>query len=221
VKTRIVALVAVAGFAGVASAQSVQSSLSVAGASNVGGNAYEVDISGGDAGSLTITLFSQVINPGNTLGIASVRGDINTANSGVDVAFSNSQHLAPYTLLPTVAPGATTAYQPGLDSSLFPAAGPQPDSSLLGNAGPVAMFSFVIDFSNATDGGTLVLTNVVPPTGAQVVGGWFAFFGVWQPTGNVAVPYTGAEAVTITFVPAPGALALLGLGGLVAGRRRR
>lgn len=220
-KTRIVALVAVAGFAGVASAQTAVHSLGVTGATQVGPNAYEVDISGGDAGALTITLFGQLVNPGNLNGLVSSRGNLLTGNSGVDVGFSGVAFVAPFTALAGFEPPASANinYQPGFDAGGFPSAGPQPSPAVLGVGAPVAMFRYTIDFSNATDGGTITITDEA--IASQANQSFFAFLGVWNAAVNVDVPVTGAGAVTITFVPAPGALALLGLGGLVAGRRRR
>ncbi len=43
----------------------------------------------------------------------------------------------------------------------------------------------------------------------------------WADGVNPEISFGANSTVTITFVPAPGALAMLGLGGLVAGRRRR
>jgi uncharacterized protein (TIGR03382 family) len=51
------------------------------------------------------------------------------------------------------------------------------------------------------------------------------FLTLWDSFQDGAVfpdlVFDSGSSVTITFVPAPGAMAVLGLGGLVAGRRRR
>lgn len=84
---------------------------------------------------------------------------------------------------------------------------------------PVAIFQFTITVGAAYNLGdviTLSIADFLNPTttGAR----WYNNIG-----GTTAVndPNPVLRSGTLTFVPTPGALALLGLGGLVAGRRRR
>jgi MYXO-CTERM domain-containing protein len=98
---------------------------------------------------------------------------------------------------------------------IFPPFIPAADDSLLG-AGPVLLGTVtvtidansagVIDWSTAAGGGAFIL-EIFTDDGAD---------GVFDQFTSVA---HGSATVTVT--PAPSAMALLGLGGLVAGRRRR
>lgn len=218
--SRFIVSVAVAGFTGVASAQSTTTnSLSVIGATQVRSNTYEVDISSSNAGSLTIVLSSQLINPGNLRGIASARGNLITTNTDVDIAFGATTHLTPYDLTPSSLGGPISNYQPGYNSSNFPSNLPQPDEALLGIGSPVPVYSLVINYSNASDISSLTVSDDF--ISSFIIGDFLNFMGLWFPIQSTTVATAGAEPITITFVPAPGTLALLSLGGLLATRRRR
>ncbi len=77
----------------------------------------------------------------------------------------------------------------------------------------------------STPGGSYTISGI---TGGGVIGGYYASssfgfvaYSVWNDgTGNSAGHFGGTGWVNLVPVPAPGALALLGLAGL-AGRRRR
>lgn len=85
---------------------------------------------------------------------------------------------------------------------------------------PVAVFqfTFVAGAGNLGDTISMAVTNFLNPTTNGVR--WFS--SLTTTTGNaVSDPNPVLREGTLTYVPTPGALALLGLGGLVAGRRRR
>lgn len=63
----------------------------------------------------------------------------------------------------------------------------------------------------------LALPNIVLSQGNLRVEGFESFVDALAPNGNIS----GTLTIQATFVPAPGAAALLGMGGLVATRRRR
>ena len=72
-----------------------------------------------------------------------------------------------------------------------------------------------------TDGG--MLQDFVVPTGATRVFFGFADAGYFTGEPGTYADNDGAFAADVSFnvVPAPGSIALLGLGGLIATRRRR
>lgn len=84
---------------------------------------------------------------------------------------------------------------------------------------PVAIFQFTFTVGGSYNLGDVIsvaVTNFLNPTttGAR----WFNNIGGTTATND---PNPILREGTLRFVPTPGALALLGLGGLVAGRRRR
>jgi hypothetical protein len=101
---------------------------------------------------------------------------------------------------------------------------PQPVAGTVGLNDWVSTFEFTIDpAAGATSYGIDLTGNVLAATGWNIIqstppgaGPGFVLFG---PVAGPASPITGH--LTVTIVPAPGAAALLGLGGLVAIRRRR
>lgn len=81
----------------------------------------------------------------------------------------------------------------------------------------IAIYNFNATLqSNATRAMVVTLGGVQ----AQTFTSWAKANGVWGPASPVNAQATGG-AITIQILPAPGAAALLGLGGLVATRRRR
>lgn len=76
--------------------------------------------------------------------------------------------------------------------------------------------------SGSTNDGSYSSTHIIAKNNPVAAGAsWtFSFFHDWNST--FAEPITWSNAsITVHRVPAPGAMALLGLGGLAAGRRRR
>ncbi|MCC5822863.1 MAG: PEP-CTERM sorting domain-containing protein [Phycisphaerales bacterium] len=76
--------------------------------------------------------------------------------------------------------------------------------------------------SVSTDDGFYSSTHIIAKDN-PVAGGaeWtFSFFHNWNSTAATPITWENAS-ITVHRVPAPGAMALLGLGGLAAGRRRR
>ncbi len=102
-----------------------------------------------------------------------------------------------------------------------------PTSGIIAPAGTQNLHLFTFRFTAGglipADGGSRVLTANVFRNGfgtaaaSQGVGRWW--LNVADATANNFA--TVIDTATVTIVPTPGALALLGLGGLVAGRRRR
>jgi hypothetical protein len=84
-----------------------------------------------------------------------------------------------------------------------------------GDADPLAD---AVDPSNTGPGGSGA--SLAAGTYTIVVGGYNTAFGatIGSITAGAAA---GAYSLDVTYVPAPGAVALMGLAGLVAGRRRR
>ncbi len=87
------------------------------------------------------------------------------------------------------------------------------------SSNPVAIFQYTFTVGsnyNLGDTISLAITEFLNPTTTGVR--WYN-----NASGTTAVndPNPELRTGTLTFVPTPGALALLGLGGLVAGRRRR
>ena len=218
--TRTIALLAAAAFTGVASAQTnITNSLSVIGASHVGPNAYEVDIYNRNTGSLTIVLSSQLNNPGNFRGISAVIGNLHTVNAGVNVAYGATTHAIPFNSWAADPGGTFSNYQALYNSQHFPSALPQPTGDILGIGAPVDIYTLVINFSNATNTGTITISDDF--TQGFAFNAFAALAGSWVSFDNPPVSRVGAQPVTISFIPTPGALSLLGLGSLLATRRRR
>ena len=95
----------------------------------------------------------------------------------------------------------------------------------------VQVFRFGIDLSNETTARTLLVD--APLAGQQVSTGTTRYIGLYT-TSNASNPNPASQIAfgtgatqssvvsgTITIIPTPASLALLGLGGLVVGRRRR
>jgi uncharacterized protein (TIGR03382 family) len=112
---------------------------------------------------------------------------------------------------------------------------PAPPAVVRGRNGFISTFAIVLaaatnDFDVTAAGNTLVATawNVIQTTEPDP-GPDGLFDGIDDTNGSIlyapatlpAIPFTGCTAHFLTAVPAPGAAALLGLGGLVAFRRRR
>jgi len=96
---------------------------------------------------------------------------------------------------------------------------PDPASSVLGN--PVLVGNFIVDLDLF---GGVFGTAVWSTAGGVSGNGAVSIFD--QTTGNFmqfrqADPGVIAGSVSVTFVPAPSSLGVLGVGGLVVGRRRR
>lgn len=165
---------------------------------------------------------------GNTLAPWSVSGpSTDPLGPGVQDQANGNGRLAPFaasaaTALPTanLAAGVLTIGGSGTGGRI---ASGQNAPSLSGSRfetdNPVAIFQFTFTVGagySLNDVIAINVTNFLNPTttGAR----WYNNIG-----GTTAV--NDANPVlregTLTFVPTPGALALLGLGGLVAGRRRR
>lgn len=72
-------------------------------------------------------------------------------------------------------------------------------------------------------GGPLTLTGALPPAALQLPDGILKieFFESFDDVADEIDAYYRSGSVTFTGIPTPGAAALLGLGALAAGRRRR
>jgi hypothetical protein len=91
----------------------------------------------------------------------------------------------------------------------------------------VQLFRFGIDLSTDAAARTLVVDAPIP--GQQVdpfVGPYMSFFvNPFQPTGTLRIPFSPGHASIVTgainVIPSPGALGVVGVGSLLAARRRR
>ncbi len=121
-------------------------------------------------------------------------------------------------------------------SAVWAVGAPQPTGptpGALGNDAFTNVFRFRINITSAV-GSNVVTTfsgeagpviqwspfNITPPDEELGEPGSVTFLGITAPTPNVLRPFTDA-GFTMPRVPTPGATALLGLGGLLAARRRR
>lgn len=101
---------------------------------------------------------------------------------------------------------------------------PRPDAGVVGLNDWVSTFEFTIDPAAGGSSYDIALAgNAVPATGWNVIqqtmpGPTTPGFVLFGPVAGTPAPIAGSLHVN---VPAPGAAALLGLGGLVAIRRRR
>jgi hypothetical protein len=164
-----------------------------------------VDISGG-AVTITMTVFGDAGFGSHMLG-----GAFGVANSGDVISSSMSWTAAAWSQFNTDGGDAgngnynTVVFgQLVLPPVFLPGAGSE-------NGGAIGSFTVVIDAAGTanfdlTAGSPFTLEGVDATTGATQNDG-----------GNISL---GSASVT-AIVPAPSAMALLGLGGLVAGRRRR
>jgi hypothetical protein len=100
-----------------------------------------------------------------------------------------------------------------------PVDGTLANSFLGANGNWVSLYNFNYTVSNTTTDRfiTFSLANVA----AQIGTGLQLSNGVWGPVQANATATSGTNAVNIIAIPAPASAALLGLGGLVATRRRR
>jgi hypothetical protein len=89
-----------------------------------------------------------------------------------------------------------------------------------GNWQPISVWQSGGGFTPAPNGKLFSATSVVYGLSLGIGSGWNTYDGAID---NVSIGFTGAPVYSWNFevVPAPGAVALLGLGGLMAARRRR
>lgn len=130
--------------------------------------------------------------------------------------------LAHYLNIKTSQPTGAASYDSEL--AIYDAAGNKIAENDDGGAGLYSMLSFGAadplatggDFNTAGASGATLAAG----TYTIVVGGYNTSFG--DTIGNISAgAAAGAYSLDVTYVPAPGAVALMGLAGLVAGRRRR
>ncbi len=81
----------------------------------------------------------------------------------------------------------------------------------------VYRFKYTVSDVNTTRDITFNLANV----GAQIATSLQLSNGVWGPVQANASATSSGVSVTVVGIPAPASAALLGLGGLIATRRRR
>jgi uncharacterized protein (TIGR03382 family) len=81
------------------------------------------------------------------------------------------------------------------------------------------LYSFLFVVGNTASAGTAVITASFDAD--ATTGNRFGYFNDGDPVPQTSSNATLATANQIINIPAPGAVALLGLGGLIAGRRRR
>jgi hypothetical protein len=204
-KTRVIALSALAGLASVASAQTPSFQYSIQGAPAV--------MAPGATASITILcgftpgvggIVNTPIGPRPVLGLSS--GSFNIVGTVNGSAFSSLALFAPYNFI-----GTTTGA----------AAGSSVAGAIWGNGfgpplGTVSTVNPTPLWSGTFTQGNTATTLQLNPVGAH---------GVWAGNpGEFAVESLSTAtqgANVIIDVPAPASLALLGLGGLVAARRRR
>jgi len=192
---KALALVAIAGLASVATAQTAEVIVTVNGGSNTV-----------VAPGATVTVGVQIAH--NQFSVAGIQGgSIIAGNAGTGGNF-----VTTVPGLPTVNMGAFTGgSRTGVDVAFTPPGfigGATPPS---GN-NPMPLFAYEV---SGLLPGTYSVNWVSPASAPNVrlYSSVFAFNFLEATT-----TYTGA---TITVTPAPASLALVGLGGLVAGRRRR
>jgi len=158
------------------------------------------------SGSLPValSLASLGIFPGTTINVLQVGGfsffstGVNDVSTNTCAVFSSSSVILPYSGFANTSrvPGAIAAAWPGY---VFPVTGSDiPEDT-------------TIDFNTNPFG----LTVVVP------AGAAFMFFSSVDSVYGDNTDPNGDYGVIITIIPTPGAAALLGMGGLIAMRRRR
>jgi hypothetical protein len=201
-KTRVIALSAVAGLASIASAQTPSFQYSIQ---------APAQLAPGASGTVTVLVgftpgVGGAVTGGAVLGLSSGAFGI-TGNSG---SWSANVGIAPYNFLAGVATNPGTPAGSNVNGVIW-GNGFGPPLGTVSTVNPTPVWS-----ATFTAGATNAVINVVP-SGAH---------GVWyMPTGGTisseltSTAVQGASATIL--VPAPASLALLGLGGLVAARRRR
>lgn len=202
-----IALIAVAGLAGAASAQSL----------NISSTATTLDTSGGDV-VFTISISANADFAGEAINGAIIGLGASGDNAGVATNGIAINH--PGWGTPTFNTDAGGDGNDGHNGMGFGQLGgilPTAPDSLL-SAAPVDLGSFQITVAAGSEG-TLSYSLTQPNQNL--------FIETYDS--NLAAPGTtqfqlsqiDVGGITVNFVPAPSALAMLGLGGLVAGRRRR
>lgn len=231
--------------AGAASSTLAASTLSILSSVNGGAFAASNDVTTGDVVRVRVvaaTNLSQAVGlSGATFNISATNFSATNAlaawstsgpstdplGPGVQDSGSGNGRLAPFaasaaTALPTstLAAGVLSINGSGTGGRIAVGQNaPSLAGSRFNGNNPVAIFQFTFTVGSGYSVGdaiSVAVTNFLNPgtTGVR----WYNNLG---GTTAVSDPNPALEGGTLNFVPTPGALALLGLGGLVAGRRRR
>lgn len=153
---------------------------------------------------VAVSLLSLGITPGTTINVQQVGGfsffgsGFNDTITNTYAVFSSSSVILPYSGF------ANTSRVPGAVAAAWP-------SYAYPNSANDVPEDTTIDSFNFPLGQTVVV-----PTGAA-----FMFFSAIDSVYGDNTDPNGDYGVNITIVPAPGAMAVLGLGGLMVTRRRR
>ncbi|MDX2147472.1 MAG: hypothetical protein SFZ23_08105 [Planctomycetota bacterium] len=223
---KAIALVALAGLATVASAQ------------GTGAIRYETSV-GGDAWQTGL----RTVTPGTTvnvrvvvswdvpgaLGFAGAQPDFIIDNAGAGDAVSNIERPVPFNFAPQTIVSSRFGNSIKIDDSrdtlgpglgtrgVTPGQGVQAFTPNFSTANPAVIFTF-----SYTPDATATVRDLrftfIAPTGGNTTDRIFRVYT--SANGAQATPTSTVTGASIA-IPAPGALALLGLGGLAAGRRRR
>ncbi len=234
---KAIALFAVAGLAGVAQAGDIETRFLVFDSTGADVTANADDL---EAGDYTIVLQAQGPAP---LGFAAVRGTVDNvdgaATAGGTINFGSGAYNVgdafSAATLSTVSldsnTGGSGPQNDGPGVNFFPNAALYPPAFGAGAWTDILTFDVAFDGTSATFAydptstpqntpAGLLITDWSQQPGPPILVNPFANgsdFALWSPTTVTG----GSNASSITLAPAPGALALIGLGGLVAGRRRR
>lgn len=191
-----IALMAVAGLATVASAQSASFNLSFDKSSIAIGETatatFSASFTGQPSGAYVSSVNVDLLGSGAFADASNVSGvDWNNAGLGFDGQGTAS--------------GADVL---GVEAAQFSLIPPVTAGS------PIVIMTFTVTGTNEGDLSYSAAVAAGAPTAFSVTGGGFA-----DPSVNYGTDAFSSGSLTVT--PAPSAMALLGLGGLVAGRRRR
>jgi len=164
-------------------------------------------VNGGEIATITFEVDSASYidgNPGDTRSYAMVPGSFVLSFSG-GAAVGSSDPAANFTLVD----GFPASDGFWVSNSEFSPGGIQLNEA-----------DFQFDLSLGYDGGTLGSLDIADAFGTYGFGGLTRFsMGVWRIFPDNVV--MGIDFMELTITPAPASMALLGLGGLVATRRRR
>lgn len=153
-------------------------------------------------------------------GITGIAGGVAAGGNGRQFPFAAGSTA----VLPVVVAGDPLQINGGTAGRIPVSQGPQSNAGALfnGSLSPVVfIFSFTaLNTLGAGDRNLGVNVNSIFNTTADNAK-WYTSTGSTSINAPIAAGDSASRTASVTVTPTPGALALLGLGGLVAGRRRR